>query len=254
MASRSYARGTTEFDRGLAFFDAIFAVAITLLIVSIEPPTAEHWASWDALAGSGVLDQLLAFTISFFVIANFWKVNHRLMGQVSALDGALLNANIVAMFFVVVLPFTTAAMSEATLDTQPLPVVVYAVSIICASLAQHMIWVVAVRRGLTEDSAAAGRRSAFTFVVPAVFALSIPVAYLFGPDPARYTWLLLLLTGPVTAAIQTRMAARDPDTSASDARPPTPHPQAPHPRRKNEPEARSLRQERASDSLFAPGR
>lgn len=60
--------------------------------------------------------------------------------------------------------------------------------------------------------------------------------------------------GPVTAAIQTRMAARDPDTSASDARPPTPHPQAPHPRRKNEPEARSLRQERASDSLFAPGR
>lgn len=123
MASRSDARGTTEFDRGLTFFDAIFAVAITLLIVSIEPPTAEHWASWDALAGSGVLDQLLAFTISFFVIANFWKVNHRLMGQVSALDGTLLNANIVAMFFVVVLPFTTAAMSESSLDTQPLPVV-----------------------------------------------------------------------------------------------------------------------------------
>lgn len=100
--------------------------------------------------------------------------------------------------------------------------VVYAVSIICASLAQHMIWVVAVRRGLTEDSAAAGRRSAFTFVVPAVFALSIPVAYLFGPDPARYTWLLLLLTGPVTAAIQTRMAERDGAHDGESSERPTP--------------------------------
>ncbi|WP_271984933.1 TMEM175 family protein [Pseudoclavibacter terrae] len=215
MASRSYARGTIEFDRGLTFFDAIYAVAITLLIVDIKPPTAEHWASWDAFAGSGVLDQLLAFTISFFVIANFWKVNHRLMGQVDALDGAVLNANIVAMFFIVVLPFTTASMSESTLDSQPLPVVVYALSIICASLAQHVIWVIAVRRGLTEDTAAARRRSAFTFVVPAVFALSIPVAFLFGPDPARYTWLLLLLTGPVTSAIQKRMAERDGDGTAN---------------------------------------
>ncbi|NYF12396.1 putative membrane protein [Pseudoclavibacter sp. JAI123] len=214
MASRSYARGTIEFDRGLTFFDAIYAVAITLLIVDIKPPTAEHWTSWDAFAGSGVLDQLLAFTISFFVIANFWKVNHRLMGQVDALDGALLNANIVAMFFIVVLPFTTASMSESTVDSQPLPVVVYAISIICASLAQHVIWVIAVRRGLTEDSVAARRRSAFTFVVPAVFALSIPVAFLFGPDPARYTWLLLLLTGPVTSAIQKRMAERDGDGTA----------------------------------------
>ncbi len=214
MASRSYARGTIEFDRGLTFFDAIYAVAITLLIVDIKPPTAEHWTSWDAFAGSGVLDQLLAFTISFFVIANFWKVNHRLMGQVDALDGAVLNANIVAMFFIVVLPFTTASMSESTVDSQPLPVVVYAVSIICASLAQHVIWVIAVRRGLTEDSVAARRRSAFTFVVPAVFALSIPVAFLFGPDPARYTWLLLLLTGPVTSAIQKRMAERDGDGTA----------------------------------------
>jgi uncharacterized membrane protein len=215
MASRSYARGTIEFDRGLTFFDAIYAVAITLLIVDIKPPTAEHWTSWDAFAGSGVLDQLLAFTISFFVIANFWKVNHRLMGQVDALDGAVLNANIVAMFFIVVLPFTTASMSESTVDSQPLPVVVYAVSIICASLAQHVIWVIAVRRGLTEDSVAARRRSAFTFVVPAVFALSIPVAFLFGPDPARYTWLLLLLTGPVTSAIQKRMAERDGDGTAN---------------------------------------
>lgn len=209
MASRSYARGTTEFDRGLTFFDAVYAVAITLLVVDIVPPTADHWASWDALAGSGVLDQLLAFAISFFVIANFWKVNHRLMGEVSALDGPLLNTNIVAMFFIVLLPFSTASMSEATLDAQPLPVVLYAVNIICASLAQHVIWVVAVHRGLTEPSRAARRRSAFTFVVPAVFALSIPVAFLLGPDPARYTWLLLLLTGPVTSAIQKRMAARD---------------------------------------------
>ncbi|MBS3180324.1 MULTISPECIES: TMEM175 family protein [unclassified Pseudoclavibacter] len=215
MVSRSYARGTIEFDRGLTFFDAIYAVAITLLIVDIKPPTAEHWTSWDAFAGSGVLDQLLAFTISFFVIANFWKVNHRLMGQVDALDGAVLNANIVAMFFIVVLPFTTASMSESTVDSQPLPVVVYAISIICASLAQHVIWVIAVRRGLTEDSVAARRRSAFTFVVPAVFALSIPVAFLFGPDPARYTWLLLLLTGPVTSAIQKRMAERDGDGTAN---------------------------------------
>ncbi|MFB9307577.1 hypothetical protein ACFFRL_00030 [Agromyces hippuratus] len=43
-----------------------------------------------------------------------------------------------------------------------------------------------------------------TLTTPIVFLASIPVAYLFGTDWARYTWALLIVIGPLSG----RWAAR----------------------------------------------
>ena len=65
MAQRRFVREGAEFGRGLGFFDAIFGFAITLLVVNIEPPPAEAWASLSTLLDHGFGTKLLGFAISF---------------------------------------------------------------------------------------------------------------------------------------------------------------------------------------------
>lgn len=71
-----------EFSRIVAFSDGVFAIAITLLVLSLG-------ISRD-LAGDEVADalwdqreNLLAFAISFAVIGRFWLVHHRFFGEVA---------------------------------------------------------------------------------------------------------------------------------------------------------------------------
>jgi uncharacterized membrane protein len=66
-----YAREASEFDRAFAFFDATFAVALTLLVTTLEADDApSSFTSLSAL-GDAVGAQFLAFLISFAVIASY---------------------------------------------------------------------------------------------------------------------------------------------------------------------------------------
>lgn len=79
-----YGRDSVEFARAVAFFDAIYAFALTLLVVNVDPPEAAAWTSLGALLDSGLGSQLLGFAISFIVIPVFWRVNHRLIARFAA--------------------------------------------------------------------------------------------------------------------------------------------------------------------------
>jgi uncharacterized membrane protein len=74
-----YERDTVEFARAFTFFDAVYAFALTLLVVNIDPPSAVDWTSLPALLASGLEWQLFGFAGSFAVIAVFWRVNHRIV-------------------------------------------------------------------------------------------------------------------------------------------------------------------------------
>jgi uncharacterized membrane protein len=183
-ATGYYERDTVEFARGVAFFDAVYAFALTLLVVNLDPPDAEDWASLTTFFTSGIEWQLLGFAISFAVIAVFWRVNHRLVALFRALSPATIVANLVATAFVVLIPFSTQGISDVETADEPLTIAVYAVNISCAILAQSaMFWV-------------------------AVFLASIPIAYAFGADWARLTWALLIVLGPLSGRIASRRVAR----------------------------------------------
>ncbi|HET8779905.1 MAG TPA: TMEM175 family protein, partial [Agromyces sp.] len=49
-----YGRDSVEFARAVAFFDAVYAFAITLLVVNMDPPVASDWTSLGALLDSGL--------------------------------------------------------------------------------------------------------------------------------------------------------------------------------------------------------
>ncbi|WP_173923713.1 TMEM175 family protein [Agromyces sp. Marseille-P2726] len=222
-AEREYGRDTVEFGRAVAFFDAVYAFAVTLLVVNIDPPEASDWASLSTLLGTGLEWQLLGFAISFVVIAIFWRVNHRIIALFRAISPGTIAANLVATAFVVLIPFSTQGISDVTTSDEPLAIAVYAVNISCAILAQSAMYYVARHDGIIAQPLP--RRADFaqfldTLTTPIVFLASIPIAYAFGANWARLTWATLIVIGPVSGRIATRRVER---IVAEDAAATPPH-------------------------------
>lgn len=210
-----YERDTSSHDRALSFFDAVYGFSLTLLVVTIEVKGVGAWRSPEALLDA-VGSQVLSFLISFAVIAVFWRKNHTAIGRFTALDNVTITLNIVAIGFVVLIPFTTRAIGDPRLSNLPLPTSVYALNVALAILASVVMQEVARHRGLVDvDQPPEVRRAHLLNVLstPAVFLLSIPVAYLGAAlwDDAsvgRLFWLILLVTGPVAGRWARRVAAR----------------------------------------------
>lgn len=208
---RYYERDGVEFARAVAFFDAVYAFALTLLVVNLDPPAAADWESLATLLASGLEWQFFGFAISFAVIAVFWRVNHRIVAQFRAVSPGTIAANLVAAAFVVLIPFSTQGISDVDTADEPLTVAVYAVNISCAVLAQSAMFYVARHDGVLADPLPRRADTANlidTLMIPAIFLLSIPIAFAFGADWGRYTWALLIVVGPVSGALASRRVAR----------------------------------------------
>lgn len=102
-------RSQFQLERMILFSDAVFAIAITLLIIEIKiPEIHEHETLLQALDRSGTLNSIISLVISFAIIGQFWTNHHRLFGYVNNYDGGLLWVNLHMLFWVILMPFSTA--------------------------------------------------------------------------------------------------------------------------------------------------
>jgi uncharacterized membrane protein len=202
--SLTFRRGEVEFDRALSFFDATFAVAMTLLATTLDPGP-EGWASWTSLR-QAVDGPLLAFLVSFTVIGAYWWGNHRFVSRLDAMSPLLVVGSIAMLGFVVLLPITTRGLGEASGDGHVAPVV-YALNVALVSLVELALYLVAVRHRLFREQPAP-RAVRATVVdqlgVPVVFLASIPVAVLVSGAVAQRTWLALVVVMPVLGRLARR--------------------------------------------------
>jgi uncharacterized membrane protein len=186
--------GFIEFDRVLFFSDAVFAIAITLLAVELHVPSMRIAASQELY---NARNSLIGFGISFAVIALFWLGHHGIFRYITAFDRPLITLNLIFLGTIAFLPYPTALLSAHSLKATD-AVIFYAICAGAAGLAEGLVWLYATRRGSGLTDPAADRvRNQYTmriFRVPAVFALSIPIA-LVAPDVAPYIWILISVTG-----------------------------------------------------------
>ncbi|WP_210418407.1 TMEM175 family protein [Agromyces intestinalis] len=206
-----YDRDSVEFSRAIAFFDAAYAFALTLLVVNIDPPPAADWANPVRWVTSGLGWQLFGFAVSFAVIAVFWRVNHRIGSEFTGFTSRTITANIVSLGLIVLIPFSTQGISDPATADEPLAVAVYAVNISLAVVAQSTIYLVARGDGLLRHPLPR-RADTVTLIdtmsTPAVFLLSIPIAYVWGAEWGRWFWMLLIVVGPISGRWAARRVAR----------------------------------------------
>ena len=190
-----------EYDRVLFFSDAVFAIAITLLIVDLQVPDVPDLQSGAQLRES--VPKMAGFAFSFAVIGLFWIGHHSLFRRIVGMDRSMILLNLLFLGCVAFLPYPTSLLS-ATGDQVP-ATVFYAASIGAAGLAEAVIWLYAIH---IRDLALPGVPPVvyrWTLVrilaSPAVFLLSIPVA-IAQPVLAQYLWLLALFSAVVLRRLE----------------------------------------------------
>lgn len=188
-------------ERLLAFGDAVFAIAITLLALDIDVPEGlPDERLNDALRD--VLPDIGAYLISFGVIGLLWLAQHRLFVMVGRIDQLQMYLYFTLLAVVAALPFPTRLVSEY--GQTVLATSVYAGSIALASLlTTTMAYRLLRRPELRKPDVPPGRvrRSVLQgAVVDLVFVTSLPIT-LLSPTGAKYWWFLLV---PVRLVIRSR--------------------------------------------------
>lgn len=97
-----------QLERLILFSDAVFAIAITLLVIELKLPELEE-TSERAMANALVhtIPHFIAFILSFFIIGIYWVAHHRMFYYVIDYDNRLLWLNLLLLMFVVLMPFSS---------------------------------------------------------------------------------------------------------------------------------------------------
>lgn len=195
-------RGSLEFDRVANFTDGVFAIALTLLVLSLDVPAGRPDTDVAAILRD-VAPNLFTLLLSFVIIAVFWRFHHRLVATLSGIGPRWVWANMAFLLTIVLVPFSSELIGEYG-STAP-AVIVYAVNITAVSWMLMLLDVVALRDGHVDAAAEASIRSGAmsSLFVGAVFVVSIPIAFV-SPIAAELSWILCWPAG----AAADRLAAR----------------------------------------------
>lgn len=90
-----------------AFSDGVLAIIITIMVLELKVP---HDAGLDAL--TQVLPVFLSYVLSFVYVGIYWNNHHHLLHTVKNVSGGILWANLHLLFWLSLIPFTTAWMGE----------------------------------------------------------------------------------------------------------------------------------------------
>ncbi|HEX5586462.1 MAG TPA: TMEM175 family protein [Acidimicrobiia bacterium] len=186
-----YARHSTglEFDRVAYFSDAVFAIAMTLLVVGIGIPKVAESDLLEALRG--LQPEVTSFFISFVVIGNYWLAHHRFVSHLAATTPRLMTINLVYLAAIAFTPFPTALAGKYT--DQAAAIVIYAITLSIASSLEAVMFVIAHREGLFRHRLPHDvvRYSVLAALIPvALFMASIPIA-LVDTTLALASWILI---------------------------------------------------------------
>ncbi len=116
-----------------AFSDGVLAIIITIMVLTLNVPYGDTLnALWKAV-GAG----FLAYVLSFVYVGIYWNNHHHLFQLVDRVSASVLWANLHLLFWLSLLPLTTAWM--AATDLARTPTVVYAANLVMAGVAYWLL-------------------------------------------------------------------------------------------------------------------
>lgn len=115
-----------------AFSDGVLAIIITIMVLELKAP---HGTNFEALGP--LMPSFLSYVLSFVYVGIYWNNHHHLLHATKSVSGAVLWANLHLLFWLSLLPFTTAWMGENHFEA--LPSAVYGFVLLMAALAYYLL-------------------------------------------------------------------------------------------------------------------
>lgn len=115
-----------------AFSDGVIAIIITIMVLELKVPHGD-----DIKALEPLRPVFLSYLLSFINVGIYWNNHHHMLHSVKMIDGASLWMNLHLLFWLSMIPFTTAWMGENHFAQWP--VAVYAFVLCMAGVAYFML-------------------------------------------------------------------------------------------------------------------
>ena len=194
----SMKQATFELSRLSALSDGVFAIALTLLVLDIRLPTTAELSggvSFDERMNDQ-LPHILAWVLSFAILARLWIVQHALLVDGGKRSRAFMAWNFVFLGTVSALPFTTSLIAER--HDHALSVVVFSLALSVGGVALGRMW----NAERTFFQAKAGSDAAISSPRPSIvlillIAVIACTVALFHPAAGAVAWFAFPSLAPL---------------------------------------------------------
>ena len=167
-------------DRLAAFSDGVIAIIITIMVLELKVPHGADWASLGAIAPNFV-----SYVLSFVYLAIYWNNHHHLLHTVVRVDGLILWANSNLLFWLSLIPISTAWLGENFLA--PVPTAVYGAVLLMPAIAYFLLQTAIIHKQGTHSVLASALGSDIKGKISLIFYLAgIGLAFV-------YPWLSVAL-------------------------------------------------------------
>lgn len=155
-----------------AFTDGVIAIIITIMVLEMKVPRGGNLAALEES-----LPVFSAYVLSYVNVGMFWNNHHHMLHATTHVDGRVLWANLLLLFWLSLIPFVIRWIGAAGLVT--LPVAAYGVVLSMAAVAYNLLQrAIVARNGRTSALAVALGSDVKGKLSIALYASGIPLAFI----------------------------------------------------------------------------
>lgn len=182
-----------QLERILLFSDAVFAIAITLMIIEIKPPHLEDGISFGEALNEFLKETpiLMGTVLSYIMIALNWYRHHDLLKHLISCNKKFVVMNFILLLVISFIPFSTAFVFENSPSL--LPLLIYNLNYIVTAILNNMIYSYALnaKNGLVHQTLEEeiSEMKKHTYYSIFIFSIVIIIA-IFNPTIAPMAYAL----------------------------------------------------------------
>lgn len=189
--------GNLNLRRLEALTDGVFAIAMTLLVLTIDIPDKDLNLSGEALHQVllSQLNQLSTYVISFVLLAMFWIINNRQLIYLKSTTHKHIWINVGTLVFICLVPFTTSLKGDFPDDWMASLYFNLNMLIIAVLYLFHWNYAFGSKKLAKENIGdvifSRGKQNTIAFIVVSVIAVGLSFVI---ADESAYVYLLVPLT------------------------------------------------------------
>jgi TMEM175 potassium channel family protein len=154
-----------------AFTDGVIAIVITIMVLEMKVPAGSDFAA--LISG---LPIFLAYALSYTNVGIFWNNHHHMLHATERVDGKVLWANLLLLFWISLVPFVIRWIDDTGFTA--LPTAAYGAVLAMASIGYLLLeWAIIACNGQSSTLAAAVGSDLKGKLSLLIYAAAIPLAF-----------------------------------------------------------------------------
>jgi uncharacterized membrane protein len=190
-----------------AFSDGVLAIIITIMVLELHVPEGAP-PGLDAL--HDVWPKFVSYILSFIYVGIYWNNHHHMLHVTRRVNGAVLWSNLHLLFWLSLIPFTTAWVGENHFAATPMAL--YGVVLLMAAIAYYILQLALLSADGPHSKLESALGSDFKGKISPVFYLVAIAAAFYVPavSGALYVAVALIWLVPDTRMERAVAAGREP--------------------------------------------